>query len=157
MDPTCIIKREKREQADHLHPHKMSTFIVQSVIHLIKEQGIEDIMMSGSKADKAVTDNTFMYHGSSGSPVFDAHCRVFGLHTAGYVCGFPNHIDSVIEFAQPLLTIFEDFVSKLKESGDEELLKRVEKEVKGNSELEMVLSSVEVKAKNLKDIGCSAP
>ncbi|XP_031698665.1 protein FAM111A-like, partial [Anarrhichthys ocellatus] len=126
MDPTCIIEKEKREQAvhDHLQPYKDNLFIVYSITHLIKKQGIENIMIGGDKADNVATYNTFMYHGSSGSPVFDAHGRVFGLHTAGFVYGFPNHKKSVIEFAQPLLTIFKHFVSQLKQNGNEAMLKR---------------------------------
>uniref|UniRef100_A0A8C9XNQ3 Protein FAM111A n=1 Tax=Sander lucioperca TaxID=283035 RepID=A0A8C9XNQ3_SANLU len=116
----CIIghPKEKREQAvrDHLHPYKDSIVTLLSISHLLKDQGIENIMMGGKKADKEGTYNTFMYHGSSGSPVFDAHGRVFGLHTAGYAYGFPNQRESVIEFAQPLLTIFKHFVSMLKVS-----------------------------------------
>ncbi|KAL7375719.1 hypothetical protein ABVT39_022453 [Epinephelus coioides] len=140
MDPTCIIEKEKREQAvsDHLHPYKDSLFIVHSISHLVKEQGIDSIMMGGSRAENIATYNTFMYHGSSGSPVFDAHGRVFGLHTAGFHLAPENTTDSVIEFAQPLLTIFEHFVSKLKESGNEGLLKRVEEEAKENPYLEKV-------------------
>uniref|UniRef100_A0A8D0CUM5 Serine protease n=1 Tax=Sander lucioperca TaxID=283035 RepID=A0A8D0CUM5_SANLU len=88
---------------DHLHPYKDSIVTLLSI-------------------NKEGTYNTFMYHGSSGSPVFDAHGRVFGLHTAGYAYGFPNQRESVIEFAQPLLTIFKHFVSMLKVSGQDELL-----------------------------------
>ncbi|KAL7375395.1 hypothetical protein ABVT39_016659 [Epinephelus coioides] len=144
MDPTCIIEKEKREQAvrDYLHPYKDSLFIVHSISHLVKEQNIDNIMMGGSRAENIATYNTFMYHGSSGSPVFDARCRVFGLHTAGYTYGFRNHKESVIEFAQPLLTIFKHFVSKLKESGNEGLLKRVQEETNGNPYLTRVLSSM---------------
>ncbi|KAI3375875.1 hypothetical protein L3Q82_003762 [Scortum barcoo] len=160
LDPTFIIEKEKREQAvcDHLHPYKDSLFSVHSILNLIKAQGIENIMMGGSRAEKVVTYNTFMYHGSSGSPVFDAHCRVFGLHTAGYVYGFPNHTESVIEFAQPVLTVFEHFVSQLMKRKDEELLERVKKEAKGNTELEKILDlradvktpTKKKKAKNIK-------
>ena len=80
-----------------------------------------------------------MYHGSSGSPVFDAQCRVFGLHTSGY--GYiPEISKSVIEWAQPLLTIFARFVSKLREHGKEELLRRVKEVAEGNSDLEKILN-----------------
>ncbi|XP_049423659.1 serine protease FAM111A-like [Epinephelus fuscoguttatus] len=144
MDPTCIIEKEKREQAvrDYLHPYKDSLFIVHPIILHIKAQGIDNIMMGGSRAENVATYPTFMYHGSSGSPVFDAHGRVFGLHAAGFDPGFPNHTESVTEFAQPLLTIFEHFVSKLKESGNEGLLKRVQKKAKGNPYLKRVFSSM---------------
>ncbi|KAK2863370.1 hypothetical protein Q5P01_002903 [Channa striata] len=141
MDPTCIIEKEKREQtvSEHLHQYKDTLFIIHSVSRVIEDRGIEDIMMGGKNADKVGTYSTFMYHGSSGSPVFDAHCRVFGLHTGGYPYGFPTHEESVIEFAHPLLYIFEKFVSKLKETGNEELLQKVRKEAEGNPHLKKVL------------------
>lgn len=141
MDPTCIIEKEDRVKAidDHLNPYKNTIFTLHSISQLIKDQGIENIIMGGQKAEKVVTYNTFMYHGSSGSPVFDNHCRVFGLHTAGFVYGFPNK-ESVIEYAQPLLTIFEHFVSKLKKRKDEELLKRIKEAAKGNPHLEKMFN-----------------
>ncbi|CAK6979707.1 serine protease FAM111A-like [Scomber scombrus] len=137
MDPTCIIGKENRGKAvdDHLEPNRDTLFTLHSIRQVIRSQGIKNILMGGNKADRVVTYNTFMYHGSSGSPVFDARCRVFGLHTGGYTYGFKNHTQSVIEFAQPLLTIFKSLLTKIKKSGDEELLKRVEREAKGNSYL----------------------
>ncbi|KAF1380926.1 hypothetical protein PFLUV_G00169140 [Perca fluviatilis] len=144
MDLTFIIEKEKREHAvlDHLHPYKESIVTIHSICHLLKDQGIENIMMGGRIADKVVTYHTFMYHGSSGSPVFNARGRVFGLHTAGYAYQFQNSDNSVIEFAQPLLTIFKHFVSTLKGSGKEKLLERVKKVVKGNPDLEKIFKSV---------------
>uniref|UniRef100_A0A3Q2EHV7 Protein FAM111A-like n=2 Tax=Cyprinodon variegatus TaxID=28743 RepID=A0A3Q2EHV7_CYPVA len=117
IDPTCIIEPKGREQAvnDHIAKHKDSMFILQSVFQ-IQNRGIEDIMMGGDKAEKVATYHTFMYHGASGSPVFDAHGRLFGIHTAGYCYELPHTKGSVIEYAYPLLTIFEKFVSNLKES-----------------------------------------
>uniref|UniRef100_A0A8C9XN70 Serine protease n=1 Tax=Sander lucioperca TaxID=283035 RepID=A0A8C9XN70_SANLU len=153
MDPTVIIEKEKREQAvlDHLHPYIDSIVTLHSISTFIKDQGIENIMIDGNKADKVVTYDTFMYHGSSGSPVFDAHGRVFGLHTAGYPYRLENSVNSVIEFAQPLLTIFEHFVRMLKEGRAKELLKRVEKEVKENSVLKKLFKSVvELKEEQVK-------
>ncbi|KAK9525111.1 hypothetical protein VZT92_017445 [Zoarces viviparus] len=145
MDSIYIIEKEKREQAvhDHLQQYKDSIFTVYSIIHLIKKQGIENIMIGGNKADKVATYNTSMYHGSSGSPVFDAHGQVCCLHTAGFLHGFLNHKKCVIAYAQPVLPIFKDIVSKLKESGNNDLLRlRVEKEAKINSYLKKVYDSV---------------
>ncbi|XP_078132371.1 serine protease FAM111A-like [Sander vitreus] len=153
MDMIRIIEKEKREQAvnDQFQPYKDTLFIVCSISHLIKEQGIENIMKGGNKADKVVTNETFMYHSSSGSPVFDACGGVFGLHTAGFVYGFPNQQESVIEFAQSLLKIFEHFVSTLKERRQAELLEKVNKEVKGHSVLKKVFKSVvELKEEQVK-------
>uniref|UniRef100_A0A671UFL1 Serine protease n=1 Tax=Sparus aurata TaxID=8175 RepID=A0A671UFL1_SPAAU len=87
MDPTCIIEKEKRGQAveDHLHQYRDSHFILHSISRLIREQGIENIMIGGKLAENRSTYHTPMYHGSSGSPVFDSQCKVFGLHTGGFV------------------------------------------------------------------------
>ncbi|XP_053199194.1 serine protease FAM111A-like [Scomber japonicus] len=141
MDPTCIIEKENRGKAvdDHLKPNIDTLFMLHSISQVIRNQGIENIFMGGNKAERVVTYKTFMYHGSSGSPVFDAHCRVFGLHTAGYTYVFKNHTESVIEYAQPLLTIFKRLLTKIKKSGNEELLKRVKEEAKGNPHLKEVV------------------
>ncbi|XP_042566731.1 serine protease FAM111A-like [Clupea harengus] len=135
MDPICIIEKEGRRQnvQDHLNPYKDTLLTLMSIRQIISNRGIDDLMMGGSK-DGVVTYNTFMYHGASGSPVFDALGRVFGLHTAGYCYGFPKE-ESVIEYAQPVLTIFKKFVDNLRESGKMSLLERVKKVAEQNSHL----------------------
>ncbi|XP_062373176.1 serine protease FAM111A-like [Sardina pilchardus] len=141
MDPTFIIEKEERAKAvnGHLEQYKDTLFILLSISQSLKDKGIEDIMMGGHDAEKCVTYNTFMYHGSSGSPVFDALGKVFGLHTAGYTYEFANLKGNVIEYARPLLTIFERFVRNLKESENEDLLERVVEAAKGNKYLEDIL------------------
>ncbi|XP_008301048.1 protein FAM111A-like [Stegastes partitus] len=153
IDPTCIIEIDNRGQAvgQQLHPYKDKLFVVQSVVEALKQQGIESILEGGCKADKVVTYNTFMYHGSSGSPVFDVGCKVFGLHTAGYCYGFPKETDSVIEFSLPLLTIFENFVDKLKDSGNKELLDRVRKATEGNPYLNQILEGESLTEEDMDD------
>ncbi|XP_038163195.1 serine protease FAM111A-like [Cyprinodon tularosa] len=140
IDPTCIIEPKGREQAvnDHIAKHKDSMFILQSVFQ-IQNRGIEDIMMGGDKAEKVATYHTFMYHGASGSPVFDAHGMLFGLHTAGYCYELPHMKGSVIEYAYPLLTIFEKFVSNLKESGNVQMLEKVKEAATENQHLDKIL------------------
>lgn len=140
MDPICIIEKEERLKAvnDHLRPYRDTLFTIQSITQIIQNQGIENIMSS----EEVVTYNTFMYHGASGSPVFDATANIFGLHTAGFVYGFPKK-ESVIEFAIPLLAIFRKFVGNLRESGNDNLLERVEKAAKGNHHLEKILTDQE--------------
>ncbi|KAL4007973.1 hypothetical protein ACER0C_001825 [Sarotherodon galilaeus] len=61
----------------------------------------------------------------------------------GYVCDSVNSDESVIEYAIPLLTIFENFVGNLKESENEELLKKVERAAKRNLHLKEILSAEE--------------
>ncbi|XP_030608854.1 protein FAM111A-like [Archocentrus centrarchus] len=139
MDPTCIIETKNRGSAidEHLLQYK-EPLIIQLISDLIRKQGIENILIGGSKAGVS-TYHTFMYHGASGSPVFDGLGKVFGLHTAGYVYGFTKARESVIEYAHPLIVIFEKFVSNLKDSGNEELLKRVQEAAEGNELLTEVL------------------
>ncbi|CAI5660938.1 unnamed protein product [Oreochromis niloticus] len=144
MDPTCIIETDKRGQAvdEHLYQYK-NLVIIKTISDWLKKHGIDEILIGGSKAGKVATYHTFMYHGASGSPVFDGLGRVFGLHTAGYICESVNSDESVIEYAIPLLTIFENFVGNLKESENEELLKKAEKAAKRNPHLKEILSAEE--------------
>ncbi|XP_029926184.1 protein FAM111A-like isoform X2 [Myripristis murdjan] len=136
MDPTCIIEKEKRGEA--ALSHYKDTLLTLHSIKQVLNQGIMNIMQGGPNVDKVGTYNTFMYHGSSGSPVFDAHCRVFGLHTAGFTYGFSGNEKSVIEYAHPLIDIFKNFVMKLKDRKDDKLLQRVLKEVENNPHLKEV-------------------
>uniref|UniRef100_A0AAZ1XKT9 Alkylated DNA repair protein AlkB homologue 8 N-terminal domain-containing protein n=1 Tax=Oreochromis aureus TaxID=47969 RepID=A0AAZ1XKT9_OREAU len=101
MDPTCIIETDKRGQAidEHLYQYK-NLVIIKTISDWLKEHGIDEILIGGSKAGKVVTYHTFMYHGASGSPVFDGLGRVFGLHTAGYICDSVNSDESVIEYSR---------------------------------------------------------
>jgi len=153
MDPTCIIEKEQRQPAvnDQLSPYTDTLFTLMSITRVLGDQGINNVMMDGKLADKVVTYNTFMYHGASGSPVFDARCRVFGLHTAGFLFGFPKDTKSVLEFAQPLLTIFKDFVRWLKEQRDDDLLQRVKEAAEGNSYLQEVLNATDTESPTFKD------
>ncbi|XP_043954638.1 serine protease FAM111A-like [Gambusia affinis] len=135
IDPTCIIEPEKRREAvmDNLAKYKDQKVILEKVSEL-KKQGIDDIMMGGEKAEKVAAYNTFMYHGASGSPVFDAHGQIFGIHTGGY-----GHGDRIIEYAHLLLAIFEKFVINLKESGNDQMLKEVKEAVSENDYLQKIL------------------
>lgn len=135
IDPTCIIEPEKREEAvmDNLAKYKDQKVVLEKVYEL-KKQGIDDIMMYGEKAEKVAAYNTFMYHGASGSPVFDAHGQIFGIHTGGYGDG-----DRIIEYAHLLLAIFEKFVINLKKSGNDQMLKEVKKAVSKNDHLKKIL------------------
>ncbi|KAF7231506.1 serine protease FAM111A [Nothobranchius furzeri] len=138
IDSTCIIEPEKRVQAvnDHLARY-LDTMMVVQIINQIKDQGIEEIFMGGDKEDVS-TYHTYMYHGASGSPVFDAHGQLFGLHTAGFYYEFVEK-NSVIEYAQPILAIFEKFVLDLKTSGNIQILDRVKELVTDNEKLKEIL------------------
>ncbi|XP_056299348.1 serine protease FAM111A-like [Pseudoliparis swirei] len=152
MDPTIIIEKEQRQQAvdDQLSPYKDTLFTLMSITHVLGEKGINKVMMGGKLVDKVVTYNTFMYHGASGSPVFDARCRVFGLHTAGFVF-FEFPTQSVLELAQPLLTIFKDFVRWLKEHREDDMLQRVKEAAEENSYLQEVLNAIDTESPTFRD------
>lgn len=134
MDPTCVIEKEDRERAidESLSDYK-EYFPIYSLKNAINNDPYADIL---------VTYNTFMYHGASGSPVFDSCGRVFGLHTGGFLFGHPKPNESVIEYAFPLLYIFQKLVIQLKESGWEELLNKIIVEAEGNPYLKKILAPV---------------
>uniref|UniRef100_A0A3B4GQZ6 Serine protease n=1 Tax=Pundamilia nyererei TaxID=303518 RepID=A0A3B4GQZ6_9CICH len=83
MDPTCVIEKDKREEAvnKNLEDYKDDLILLYEINQVIKNDPFENIY---------VTYNSFMYHGSSGSPVFDGHGQVFGLHSGGFFYGFPK-------------------------------------------------------------------
>ncbi|KAM9717753.1 serine protease FAM111A-like [Menidia menidia] len=135
IDLTSIIRKEQREQAveQNLQDYESNLFTVYSIKQVIEKDPLANIH---------VTYNSFMYHGSSGSPVFDAHGRVFGLHSGGFFFDSPKKDHSVLEYAFPLLAIFEKLVSLLMDAGNTELLNRVNEEVKENVYLKSIMSKV---------------
>ncbi|KAL4009417.1 hypothetical protein ACER0C_003269 [Sarotherodon galilaeus] len=132
MSPKCVVEKERRENNESVEDCEEFCSLCE-MNQQIKNDPYENIY---------VTYNTLMYHGSSGSPVFDADGRVFALHSGGFFYGFPNLSENVIEYAFPLLTIFENFVDNLKKDGYGEVLERVVEEAKGNPHLENIIASV---------------
>ncbi|KAM4564987.1 serine protease FAM111A-like [Fundulus diaphanus] len=133
MAPTHVMRKENREQAveQNLQSYRDDLFTVYSINYQIKRDPYADIH---------VTYNSCMYHGSSGSPVFDAYGRVFGLHSGGLFFDKPIAGHIVIEYAFPLLKVFENLLDEMRNNGREDLLERVKEVAKGNSHLETILN-----------------
>lgn len=100
MDPCFIIAKDDIPQA-------LNTYFVKNpsllVFHVITHQclaGDEEIRKS------QINYHSCFFHGSSGSPLFDLHCNLIGIHTGGYTYeGERKRTRSVMEYSLPLLPI----------------------------------------------------
>lgn len=59
--------------------------------------------------------------------------------------------NSVLELAQPLLTIFKDFVRGLKEHREDDMLQRVKEAAEGNSYLQEVLNATDTESPTFRE------
>ncbi|XP_038163192.1 uncharacterized protein LOC119797973 [Cyprinodon tularosa] len=141
---TSIINKENREKVkeEHLAQYKGLIITENSVRFIAENQGFNDIIMGGFKANQVTTYCSSMYEGTSGSPVTGRNGRqgtVIAKHVGGYGYGFPKITRSVIEFAHPLITIFKKLVDNLKENGKEQWLDKVRLEVQKNFHLKKLI------------------
>ncbi|XP_060739425.1 serine protease FAM111A-like isoform X2 [Tachysurus vachellii] len=100
MDPSFIIAKEDIPQAAETYFKKNPNI---HVFHVITQQCLtEDKEMHESK----IFYHSCFFHGSSGSPLFDQHCNLIGVHTGGYVYeGERKKTRSVMEYSFPLIHI----------------------------------------------------
>lgn len=100
MDPCFIIAKEDISQAAETYFKKNPNI---HVFHVITQQCLtEDKEMRESK----IFYHSCFFHGSSGSPLFDQHCNLIGVHTGGYVYeGERKKTRSVMEYSFPLFRI----------------------------------------------------
>ncbi|ROL49751.1 Protein FAM111A [Anabarilius grahami] len=78
MDPCFIIERENRLEAANKHASEND-----HLINVMMEVNSEE-KWDFSKYENKFTYDSCFFHGSSGSPVFDADCNLIGIHTGGY-------------------------------------------------------------------------
>ncbi|KAJ0003825.1 hypothetical protein NQD34_008923 [Periophthalmus magnuspinnatus] len=139
IDLTFIIGKNERQEAanQQLEPLDNSERMV--IVKKAEEQNIENIWCS----DLVITYNTSnMYHGSSGSPLFDDECRVVGLHTAGFTYGFKGENRSIIEYAHPVLDIFTTFVQSLGSKNRRDFLEELEQSSSSNPHLREIFQGL---------------
>ncbi|XP_067111106.1 serine protease FAM111A-like [Osmerus mordax] len=114
MDSTIIIGYEKREET--LIKKKGKLIDTYFLMNDAQKNDADSIV---SQKNNIVTYHTCLFHGASGSPVFDDLCQVIGIHTGG----LPYAKDkSYIEYAIPLRTILENFLLKMTEGNKGEIL-----------------------------------
>ncbi|RXN34419.1 protein FAM111A-like [Labeo rohita] len=65
-----------------------------------------------------ITYDSCFFHGSSGSPVFDEHCYLIGIHSGGFHYEEEKRDRSVIEFAYSMPSIIEAIVTQVKKRSD---------------------------------------
>ncbi|XDV21458.1 hypothetical protein PO909_026552 [Leuciscus waleckii] len=65
-----------------------------------------------------ITYNSCFFHGSSGSPVFDAHGNLIGMHTGGFHYKEGERDRSVIEFSYSMQPIMESIITQVKTRSD---------------------------------------
>ncbi|KAK3538669.1 hypothetical protein QTP86_011910 [Hemibagrus guttatus] len=100
MDPCFIIAKDDITQALDRYFKENTNLLV---FHVITKQCLaEDEVVRKSQ----INYHSCFFHGSSGSPLFDHHCNLIGVHTGGYPYGGErSQMRSVMEYALPLLPI----------------------------------------------------
>ncbi|XP_041934356.1 serine protease FAM111A-like [Alosa sapidissima] len=107
MDTCLIIERENQLKAAEKHAAENSDFfqVIKDTYFNRKQE------LDGSQIEY----NSCFFYGASGSPVFDEHCNVIGIHTGGYVYKRTKPIGSILEYGLPLLPVL---VSILRQTKD---------------------------------------
>uniref|UniRef100_A0A672HEU0 Serine protease n=1 Tax=Salarias fasciatus TaxID=181472 RepID=A0A672HEU0_SALFA len=103
IDPCLIVKHENHNQVVEKHYNEN-----QGQIHLITSRFFEGVAQSVQQNQQVLTYESCFYFGSSGSPVFDQHCKVVAMHSGGYAYrSSQGQTQSVIEFGYPLSVVIE--------------------------------------------------
>lgn len=125
MDRTTIIERERRGEAFQRETGKNDRMDMLIETSIEENKDMYDMLMKPGSTE--VTYDTCLFHGASGSPVFDESCQVIAMHTGG----FPYEdegVTSVIEYAIPLYTILEDFLINMTDKNNVEILAKFTRE-----------------------------
>ncbi|XP_016302261.1 protein FAM111A [Sinocyclocheilus anshuiensis] len=119
MDPCIIIGTESRLDAEEKHKTENV-----NVINVMTRKSLEE---KWDFHKNQITYNSCFFHGSSGSPVFDADCNLIGIHTGGYVYeGHGKTTKSVMEYAYSIQPILNMIKAQTKIKGLLEIVKILE-------------------------------
>uniref|UniRef100_A0A3Q3H3P7 Serine protease n=1 Tax=Labrus bergylta TaxID=56723 RepID=A0A3Q3H3P7_9LABR len=126
IDPCWIIPTDNRKQVVQNHcnrnldgvlPDSKQYFKDQEYINFITNNFFESVSQSVNGLKQVLTYKSCFYFGSSGSPVFDEHCNVVAMHSAGYEYrNGRGERSSVIEFGYPLSLILEHIIIQMVEN-----------------------------------------
>ncbi|KAK7163990.1 hypothetical protein R3I94_002649 [Phoxinus phoxinus] len=121
MDPCIIIEREKRLEAANKHKSEN-----EHLINVMMEVSAEQ-KWDFSAYENQITYDSCFFHGSSGSPVFDEHCKLIGIHTGGYK--YKTGISktwSVMEYGFSMQPILDNIKARAKIKGLHEIINKLE-------------------------------
>ncbi|KAG1928840.1 protein FAM111A [Pimephales promelas] len=117
MDPCFIIERENRLKAAD-----KNASVNKHLIHVMMEVYKEQKWDFSAHENKFTYDSCF-FHGSSGSPVFDEHCKLIGVHTGGYKYNEEGtKTRSVMEYGFTMQPILESISAQAKIKGLHEIV-----------------------------------
>ncbi|XP_057218365.1 serine protease FAM111A-like [Triplophysa rosa] len=123
MDPCFVIGGDNRfEAADE----QVSKNI--SVYHVMKQ---ESLKQKWDFHKNQISYNSCFFHGSSGSPVFDADCKLIGIHTGGYVYT-ENKTKSVMEYAYAMQPILDNIKAKARVKGRQDIINILEGKIRSD-------------------------
>ncbi|XP_072528020.1 serine protease FAM111A-like [Salminus brasiliensis] len=111
MDPCFIIEKEEVPKALNRHCDENRNYF-----HVITQQCFAE---KWEYNFSQISYDSCFFHGSSGSPVFNDHCQLIGVHTGGYAYKQGKKTRSV-EYALPMLPILVRIVRqcRLKDRAD---------------------------------------
>nr|XP_005165737.1 protein FAM111A-like [Danio rerio] len=118
MDPCFIIEKEHLLEAANKHLSENADYI-----HVMTQRALED---NWEIYENQIAYESCFFHGSSGSPVFDADCKLIGVHTGGYV--YPkqgNKFGSIVEYSFSMKPILDTIRAQAKLKGLVEIVNKL--------------------------------
>ncbi|XP_026101653.1 protein FAM111A-like isoform X2 [Carassius auratus] len=118
-DPCFIIEGQNLQENIDKHISKNISFIPVMTQRCFEEKW--DVYKN------QINYNSCFFHGSSGSPVFDEHCYLIGMHSGGYVYpGEEGITRSIVEYAYSMQPIIDMIRGKPNMNSLDELLNTLE-------------------------------